>query len=810
MTDAENLLDLIQKLRPRAAVFFTYTFNAGYFDTVFLPVLKEVGCDSITVLVDADEAAKSASASRSYALGKVYAVAPVQAPGGGVFHPKVALLSSDDDVALTIGSGNLTISGQFSQLECFDWVLRSSCPTVFDEFSVFCRRLADAIEHNSKQAFTVLRETGSYLDSLPKVEPRAIAQGSLAPQLVHTVGTSASETLQSIFLAEEPRAKALTVQAPFHAPDGMPLLRLAAAVNARSLSVGLDENSHLVPFDESRFSPEIFTAFVVPEREGSPKPLHAKIFELKGAAKSLVMTGSVNATHQSFETQLNVEVSLARWSRTSPFKWTVQEPKGFRPTQDPSSFQDRQALYVEAYLDESAVLRGWVTSRNHKPAEVQLTLRTGEQDLLNETVALSDAGAFWLGPLRLESGATSIKVEVSFMRITAHGWLNIQEELAMSHAERSSRAHARAVQYGSFSNESLSKIIDQLSRVAVRNFAPSPRSGGGTMASDNVRGPFSPRGATSLGRSAYDNLKAVSRWLESLRKPAHPEPRTSENKKPRRVVDLPDNEPPRGRAPKEGKTMDPTVKLTALCSRIPDLLYVTPEHPEALLLSKLCAELARHRVEANKVSPSIVVGWLEAFSTVQYASDQIHSAREEAALTAAFALLKYEQESIEPPMNQIRESLRRFFQCEPTQAVLLDHLDKAFLSSTLKLEVSVEERLREAVKTFEDSDDVDERILELIRQSRAMADVSPHQVPNGFLSWLISRRPTDAVLRKGLLSPKLLAHGGCPHKFEKLSAEDVLKLKRDHVLVHSCCNRAIFYSDQYESFGQRLAGGPDA
>ena len=90
MEEPRHLLDLIRLVRPKAALFTTYTFSVSHFDAVFLPVLRSVGCQDIAVLVDADEAAGSVEESHSRAAGRVYRVAPVIAPGGGVFHPKLA------------------------------------------------------------------------------------------------------------------------------------------------------------------------------------------------------------------------------------------------------------------------------------------------------------------------------------------------------------------------------------------------------------------------------------------------------------------------------------------------------------------------------------------------------------------------------------------------------------------------------------------------------------------------------------------------------------------------------------------------
>lgn len=140
LDEPRHLLDLIWLVKPRAALFTTYTFSVGHFDAVFVPVLRSCGCQDISVLVDADEAAHYSEESRSRAAGRVYRVAPVIAPGGGVFHPKLAYLAADADDVLAVGSGNLTASGQSLQLESFDSVSARVAPMVFRELADHLQR----------------------------------------------------------------------------------------------------------------------------------------------------------------------------------------------------------------------------------------------------------------------------------------------------------------------------------------------------------------------------------------------------------------------------------------------------------------------------------------------------------------------------------------------------------------------------------------------------------------------------------------------------------------------------------------------
>jgi hypothetical protein len=86
----------------------------------------------------------------------------------------------------------------------------------------------------------------------------------------------------------------LTVLSPFHAPDGEPLLRLAASVRAKSLAVGLDGGRKRLaaPFGHRRFKPGLPGRFVLAGTAKKSKRLHAKVFKQHAHDKVLVMTGS--------------------------------------------------------------------------------------------------------------------------------------------------------------------------------------------------------------------------------------------------------------------------------------------------------------------------------------------------------------------------------------------------------------------------------------------------------------------------------------------------------------------------------------
>jgi hypothetical protein len=414
LNEPGHLLDLIRAATPKVALFTTYTFSVSHFDSVFLPVLRSVGCQDIAVLVDAGHAGASAAESQSRAAGRIYQVAKVVAPGGGVFHPKLAYLASESGDVLAVGSGNLTASGQSLQLECFDSVTAAFAPFVFGQLADWMEQLGAMVKQTSPQAARVLEQTALRSRQAERANSASGGQGaSQGAVLVQTLSVSAREMLEEVFKAAGEIARSVTILSPYHSPDGGPAVRLAQALGAASLSIGIDGRRMLAPFSAGKFKPAIPGRFVVAETKANNKKLHAKVFEIQAETKALVLTGSVNATAQSFESTQNVEVSLARWLPSTPFSWREVQVQGYEVTQQPSDFEPRPALYIEAYLGVDRNVHGQVTARAAVPTTASADLHVGDDVLATAQVEVRECGAFQFGPLAALDTSRAIALTVS-------------------------------------------------------------------------------------------------------------------------------------------------------------------------------------------------------------------------------------------------------------------------------------------------------------------------------------------------------------------------------------------------------------
>lgn len=441
-----HLIALLKDVRPKRALFTTFTFNLPFFDAAVLPaVSRGDGCE-VSVLVDARQLTRSTTGVFSRDAGIRYALASVQAPGGGFFHPKIVFLETDDDQYLCVGSGNLTVSGLCQQLESWDITRCSEAPGVLNELASFLTILATKTEASSKRASTILNKTASRISSI--IKPGVLTNIS-GTRLLHSMVEPVSSQLTKQFRERESVAKQLTVLSPFHSDGGGPVRRLAKEVCAEKILIGHDGTAR---FEKAWYAPlHGRCGFVVPKPEqsrGTEGRLHAKVFELQGAEQTLVMTGSVNATARSLESTRNVEVAIARWGVTSPFKWKAADPESFEAADMPDTEGD--LLFLEASLEDGIWVTGALSSSgaSNLPANISWNLMEAEMLRAYGAVAVSAEGIF---RIQLSEAVPmdhlSLTLEIRAGDLTAEAWVNDERALyAMARGVRRSKPLERAMQ----------------------------------------------------------------------------------------------------------------------------------------------------------------------------------------------------------------------------------------------------------------------------------------------------------------------------------------------------------------------------
>jgi hypothetical protein len=421
-----KLSHIIRELKPKAALLTTYTLSLSFFESAILSEFKKVGCQDVVLLVDAQESQKSLSEARSMGAGRTYRFLPVASPGGGFFHPKIAYLECKDDDVLVISSGNLTFSGQGGNLECIDQVLCSEHPEVFHEFADWCQIIGEKLSSDFSMAAMQLDAFGRRARAQAKKHQKGAQRTAW---LVHNAAESATTQFERI-ANELGQWESLCVLSPFHSEDAAPVVELSDRLKAQFIEIGLDPSTLNAAINRKLFKPKVPVFFVIPNDDGNlPRDLHAKWFELRAPGKVLAMTGSTNATHQSFETLANVEISLVRALPKSPINWIRAEPAGFIANKFSPPLVNNTLITFDCALNQKSRIQIQLHQKVSKD-NLEVVVQCSDKILYKwATLNISETGEVITPVINLSKAVYAISVQLRCGDLLGVSWLNIESEL---------------------------------------------------------------------------------------------------------------------------------------------------------------------------------------------------------------------------------------------------------------------------------------------------------------------------------------------------------------------------------------------
>ena len=306
---------------PVDAVFLTtYTFNAPYFESQLLPLLRNRGAHPIVVFVDRAAGYQTALASLPglRLAGRDYYLINVDKTPYA-FHPKVHLFCGKNEACL-VGSGNLTPSGCGQNLEVFDLLDPMVDGVAVTQVRGFFRELLQkpyvGINPSEREYFlNILSQTH---DPSPSGET----------QFFHSLEKPLYGLFESVLL--EDKIRNALFAAPFHDASHKTTFNLIKKLGKPNFEIAANTDSPPPPPRSG-----------IPGKLLDPKkrPLHAKFLHADGELSSILVVGSANFTESAWKGH-NVEAIVVRqalepntfnkWRKAVPFKrekWPVPEEK---------------------------------------------------------------------------------------------------------------------------------------------------------------------------------------------------------------------------------------------------------------------------------------------------------------------------------------------------------------------------------------------------------------------------------------------------------------------------------------------------
>lgn len=519
------------------ALFTTYTFTPEWFEATLLPLLRRGNCKQICVILDSTEARSSIRETVSMHGGAAYRIMSVQPKGagaekasGGIFHPKVAYIETEDEDFFIVGSGNLTPAGQGRQLEVLDGVKASQEPEVFTEVAAFFNGLRTRLTSLEPEDDEVLKSYAERAASQADKFQRENADEARSAWLVTTLNEVAGDQFARLAKARGATSK-LTVLSPFHDAPASAALRLQSEVRASELRIGIghrlvttpapneptpkgkkktvQEKLYLAPFLDS-VTKKNTLAFVLPTlpKGELKRKLHAKWFEAQGKSGAcVVMTGSVNATQQSLWTCRNVEVSLVRRvSEATTESWAACDIADihFEPCEYPGSDTASEILHCAAKIVGTEAGFSLIVRFARKVPDdaVRLELRQNGVIVFEKLVATEDGelaqttlGTDFLQ--KADGGAIWLRAQTQSDE--ALTWVNIEPELQNSLETNDLYDVLEGLRRGSSSEELYLKVARALAAI-LNSRAPTKKKGN----------------ADTTGKTGKENLvDAGKEWMHS-------------------------------------------------------------------------------------------------------------------------------------------------------------------------------------------------------------------------------------------------------------------------------------------------------
>jgi len=451
-------LDLISAGRWQRALFTSYVLSVTYFETYVLPRLRRTGCQKVCVLVDAKGYRTSLMELRARHVGQEYSLVPVEVRSPGIFHPKISYLWGDEGDLLMVGSGNLTFGGYGQNVEVLEALASGTDAAAFGDFAQMCSALlarTDARIGNTE----ALQE---FQARAAKNSKHAGASG--ATRLLHSISTPIAQ--QVVDIAKPLGAWGeLLVLSPFHNNDGEPVRYIAEQLGMRRISIGVPgspDDGFSFPFEKASAWNASVRA-VTPNVEKPNRKLHAKWLELRGA-RTLAVTGSVNATFQSMRTTDNVEVAVLRYlEKPTTENWKEAERPRYEPNRF-DSYDSTALLPVFAELDTNGTVGGSILGTKNAEGVWDASLEWAEEIKATTPLSVDAHGRFaWKIEHLFEFDASSC-AQIRLLKdgVEARGWITVEALLRLPSRARVAVGALGRMLSRSESNDDVHAILDYI------------------------------------------------------------------------------------------------------------------------------------------------------------------------------------------------------------------------------------------------------------------------------------------------------------------------------------------------------------
>jgi hypothetical protein len=466
--------DLIASNPWSSVLLTTYSLSLSFLEAIPLSSVYR-SYRNFTVISDIEGYRTSLADVGAVGVGRDYDLVPVKCEGG-VFHPKIALLSDEKgEVRATVGSGNLTFGGWGYNNEVLELLRPGRDSACFADLAGMLESMMRHARPGGRLDCVSAPDLGPFIEMARKA---ATVPGDSGARLLHTMEGALIDQIGEL-TEELGGAQSIHVVSPF----------FTGHHGVRLLSEGLlcENVSVAVP----AIAPSVFD-FAAATADGMKvtavacdtftdgRSLHSKVFDIECARGRLVVSGSANATLPAL-TGANVEAVVARIHDRMPiFGWMPVQVHDTSVTSEKEPADRIGAAMVVEYL--GGALSGRIFGVSGLEGEWSAHLASGARRLAAGSVTVDRNGSFELRPPEnIDPLSFGSSVQVIFARglDEVRGWLVLRSFLSeMNRRGPLARSIGRQVAgFGTVTDMNL--ILEFVAQDPVALIEAAERTGGG-------------------------------------------------------------------------------------------------------------------------------------------------------------------------------------------------------------------------------------------------------------------------------------------------------------------------------------------
>ncbi|MBP0485049.1 hypothetical protein [Sagittula salina] len=480
-----NPVDLVSSAPWTRVVLTTYALSLSFFEAVILDALLRGRARGALILSDLEGVRAALSEEGARRVGRDYEISPVVCNRPGVFHPKISVLSNDDDTHLLVGSGNLTFSGWGGNLEVIEHLHPSFAADAFDDGAAFFEALAtsDAVQTTDGNA---CREVAT---DLRKAAERGQRNGQF--RLLHSLDAPIAEQI-ALYAEELGGATRIAVASPYFDLDGNGISKLEAMTNCDNFvlhshpsgSVGAGIAPPWPYASKQQWEPVTLSHL-----RGDHRRLHAKTMEVQCKQGRLLVAGSANATNAGLFGN-NIEASVLRVQQDTKLYWQTSvgtPPVRSAPDDEKEADTEAELGVLHAKLEGDTVV-GRIL-KPHGSGKMQASLRSPLRSAALGEIEADEQGQFSLSAAgfeldALKTGRLVLRLEKD--RGSWEGFLSISVTLELIRRTGSIASKLIAMLGGTDTPEDVAAILAWFKEDPRRLPAIASVSGGGSSAAANT------------------------------------------------------------------------------------------------------------------------------------------------------------------------------------------------------------------------------------------------------------------------------------------------------------------------------------